>query len=202
MQKNLQKIFDRLIALKNGMVINALKWVGQPVDTADVDVATAAITAKDGEIETSKDALSTKRAEGRTVVETQTDLADQIENLALGIHQSDKEKLVQYNIKERKTPEPKDPPGQAVIASVKTDSDGVGFVIAIQPLVDAEDFDIERAETDAAVMVATEFKHIKTTKKLTYVDDDVVSGRRYHYRVIPFNRRGSGPASAVISAIQ
>lgn len=198
----IQKLIDRLNALKSGITGNAPKWVNQPVTVVIIDAAVQALTNKDTEIETAKDALSTTRAESRTLATTHEGLADQTENLARGIHQQTPEKLVEYDIKLRKTPVPKNPPGMAVIASLKDDSDGIGFVISTQPLADAETFDIERAVTEADVMTATVFAHIKTTQKLVYVDDDVITGKRHHYRVRASNRKGSGPWSASVSAIQ
>lgn len=37
MIKYMQKIYDRLNALKNGMTINAAVWAGQPDTVPDVD---------------------------------------------------------------------------------------------------------------------------------------------------------------------
>ncbi|HLG35601.1 MAG TPA: hypothetical protein VI757_12035 [Bacteroidia bacterium] len=198
----IQKLITRLNALKSGITLNAAKWLNQPVTTVIITDAVQDLTDKDNEIETAKDALSTTRSQGRTLANTHEGLADQTENLALGIHQSTPEKLVEYNISQRKTPVPKNPPGMAVIASLKDDSDGIGFVITTQALADAETFDIERAVTEADVMTATDFSHIKTTQKLTYIDDDVITGKRHHYRVRASNRKGSGPVSASMSAIQ
>ena len=88
----IQNMINRLKALKSGMTLNALLWTNQPVTTVMVDSAVQALTDKDNEIETAKDALSTTRADGRTLTDTQGELADQAENLARGIHQQTPQK--------------------------------------------------------------------------------------------------------------
>ncbi len=202
MTKFIQDEITRLTSEKSGMAANAAKWVGQPVTEADVAAAILLLKNKDIEIEAAKDALSVKRSEGRTLVKDQAKVGDQVENLAIGIHASDPEKLVDYDIKLRKAGTTIPVPGTAILLPLKDDVDGIGFIITIQKLDNATDFEIERAITDAAVMTATDFTHLKTTKKLTYVDDDVISGKRYHYRVRGYNRNGSGPVSASVSKTQ
>ena len=202
MRKFITNMLTRLTGLKTGIHANAGDWTGQPVQETDIDGQILLLNGKEAEIDAAEDALKLRQSEGHTLVNTADDIADQAESLARGIHQQNPVKLTEYNIKQRKAPAPKNPPGMAVIASLADDSDGIGFVITTQALAYAETFDIERAVTEADVMTATVFSHLKTTQKLTYIDDEVITGKRHHYRVRASNRKGSGPVSASVSAIQ
>ncbi|MFI5206266.1 MAG: hypothetical protein ACHQVK_04985 [Candidatus Paceibacterales bacterium] len=204
MVKFIGSLIDRLKDLKKGIHDNSGAWTGQPIAESDLDTAITSLEGKNDAITDAKAAVHEATTDAHTEVNTQEKLADQAESLARGIHAATPSKLAEYNIKERKTPENAPAPGKAVIASVVDDHDGIGFIITIQPLANAANFNIDRAMTDANVLTATpeSFTHLKTTQKLTYVDDDVMPGKRYHYRVQASNRAGSGEMSAVVSAVQ
>ncbi|HRH48838.1 MAG TPA: fibronectin type III domain-containing protein [Panacibacter sp.] len=46
------------------------------------------------------------------------------------------------------------------------------------------------------------YSHYKTTKKLTFTDDDVKRGQRYFYRVRGLDRNGYGEWSEPVSRVQ
>ncbi len=191
-----------LTDLSKGMGTNSAQWAGQPVTKADVDLMITQLGKRKTDIEDALEKVSLARNAARDDVKLKIKSSDQVTNLARGIHAMETEKLVNYNIKERAISSTTPVPGMAVVSSVKDDTDGIGFVITIQPLANATDFDIERSVTTADITVPGEFKHLKSIKKLTYIDDDVIKGMRYHYRATGFNRNGSGKVSASISAVQ
>ena len=204
MIKYLVNLKSRLNQLKAGMSANSAKWTGQPVTEAMVDAAMTEIQDGNDAIEAAQATLHEANRGGRNLSNKDGKLANQVISLAIGIHSTDPEKLADYGIKER-THENVPPPGKAVIQSVVKDNDGIGLVISIQPLANADNFDISRAMTEALVTnppAADQFVHIKTTQKLKYTDDDVLPGKRYHYMVQGHNHNGTGEASAVVSAIE
>jgi len=205
MVKYLQVIFDRLSALKNGMTANAGTWVGQADTDAIVQTKIDLINAKDAEIESAKDSLSIKYAEARVLKTDLTTFADGIENIAIGLHRDTKEKLVQYNIIIDTPPQPRLKPSMALTLILKDDTDGEGFIgslQAIDPLADNYEFERGLGANPSDVNTIPHMNHFKLTSKSTFVDDDIVKGNRYFYRVRAINSRGEGPWSSPVSRVQ
>jgi hypothetical protein len=204
MIKYVEKMKIRLNGLKTGIHNFLTRWTGQPVAETDIDTALTDLNTANVAAEAARAALHEALRGSRAVVNRLKLLADQAETLARGIHSTDPEKLIEYGIKEKKPPAPVPAPGKAHIKSVEKDHDGVGLVITIEALPNAEVFDIRRAVTDAEVLVADPkmFMLIKHTQKLTYVDDEVIAGKRYHYMISGHNHNGDGEPSAVVSAIE
>jgi hypothetical protein len=205
MTNYIQKLLERFTALKTGIHNFTTRWTGQPIAETDMDAAITQLNDSETAIQAARVALHEALAGGRGIVNLLSKTADQTENLARGIHSADPDKLLEYGIKERKEKEKIPPPGKAHIVSVEKDNDGVGLVVTIEMLPNADHFDIARAITEAEVLSAPdpkEFRHIKTTQKLRYVDDEVIAGKRYYYRVSGHNHNGDGEPSAVVSAIE
>jgi fibronectin type 3 domain-containing protein len=204
MVKYMQEIKDELTDLKKGMVGNTAIWAGQPVTAAQVQAAIDAITAKSDEMDAAEVLLQQKRAEGRNLVEQYSPMVKQVTTLATGLHTTSPEKLGEYGIDLPKTATTIPVPAKAVIASLTDDVDGEGFIITIQPLANADTFEVEKGMTAAAdiTTLATPFTYFKTSKKLSFVDDDVLRGKRYFYRVRGLNRNGYGEWSEPVSRVQ
>ena len=200
----LSEVKDRLKLLKAGMVKNAAIWTSQNVKPEDVDTAVAAIETKDARVEAVKQEQTILLGDARELSTSSIKLADKIENLALGLHADDAEKLVEYGIKTRKAATPKPAPTKALIPVLEDDSDGEGFIVSTQKDPDADFYEWQKGiGTNAADQKAIpELKNFKTTKKTNFVDDDVAKGVRIFYRVRAANTNGNGAWSEAVSRVQ
>ena len=205
MVKYLQAIFDRLSALKNGMTVNSSTWTGQAETPVTVQTKIDLINTKHGEIESAKDTLSVKYAEARALKNELNTYADGIENIAIGLHSTTKEKLVDYNIELRKPPTPQPPPTLALTIILNDETDGEGFIVSLQkpdPVADTYEFERGVAANPSDVNTIPAMSHFKITKKTSFIDDDIGKGKRYFYRVRAINSRGEGPWSSPVSRVQ
>jgi hypothetical protein len=204
MQKNIQDLINELKDLKKGIVAHTTQWTGQPVSIAIIDNAIATLQAKGDAIDNAKALLSQAQLDGRHIVEQFTTLAVQATTLAEGIHISEQGKLADYNLAITSGKKAKTIPTKAVIENIADDYDGIGFILKIQTLDQAEGFEIEKSDgVDSALLVlAPPYTHLKNVTKLIYTDDDVAKGKRYFYRVRGYNRRGYGEWSEAVSRVQ
>lgn len=200
----LSEVRDRLKLLLGGMKKNPAAWANQSVKQEDVETAIEALDGKDAEVEAVKQAQTLKLGEARELSITSGKLADKIENLALGIHTDEAEKLVEYGIKTRKAATPKPAPTKVLIPTLEDDSDGEGFVVSTQKDPDADYYEWQKGVgTNAADPKAIpELKNFKTTKKTSFVDDEVPKGVRIFYRVRAANTNGNGAWSEAVSRVQ
>lgn len=205
MTQFIQAAINRLKALRTGMNSNPGDWTNQPVTETQVSDKIEELEKADEAIDKAMDTLQESRNDGRKATDSGIKLANQTENLVLGIYANDLQKIVEYGLKERKPAQPKPIPGKAVVSSITDDADGEGFVLERQSLADAENYEWQKAEgTDPAVtnINDSQFKHYKTTKKVKFVDDDVKKGVRYFYRTRGFNPSGNGAWSEPVSRVQ
>src|SRR5437899_509022 len=100
--KYLQELIDRLTEQKAGILNNSARWTGQPKNDTDVTTSLGLLNGKATAIEAAKDVLAQLQRQAHHIVVDETKLADQVENLARGIHAADPEKLSDYDIAERK----------------------------------------------------------------------------------------------------
>jgi hypothetical protein len=214
MLKYLQVVLDRLTGQKAGITTNSGDWTGQPDTPLTVQADMDAISTMDGQVDALEDQLSQKRADARALAATLTTKADQTDLRAKGIHATNPNKLQDYNI-----PIPADPqalplPEKAIIKKITDDDDGVGFKLIIQPLANAEFFEVQRGRipadspfpqpipTPPPTVLQPPYPFLRNTKKLVFVDDDVESGVRYFYRVRGVNTKGPGEWSEPVSGVQ
>lgn len=163
------------------------------------------LTDADAAIDAALDQVQQKRAAGRALVADRKIRANQIENLAIGIHASDPALLNEYDIKLRAPGQAKPAPGKAAVKSINDDTDGMGFILQRDPLENADNYEWEKAKAPVATANTIDpalFAHLKTTKKVKFVDDDVLPGERYFYRVRGFNAAGNGAWSEAVSRVQ
>ena len=190
--------------LKKGMETNNAKWVGQPVSALQVKDIIDDLQTKEDAVVSANNLLIQARSAVKDAVTLHAVVADQVISLAEGIHKLEPSKLSDYNLSLPKPKKPKVPPGKAVIDSLKDEEDGEGFIIKMLPLTDAEGFEIEKSgpQSPDLLVLAPPYTHLKTTQKLTYVDDEIIKGKRYFYRARAYNRRGNGEWSDVSSRVQ
>lgn len=205
MIKYLQTVFDRLGELKSGINMFSGQWTNAAAITTAIDDERQSILDKNNEIETADDTLRILRGEGRSLRDAAEIQIENYEKQAIGIHASDSQNLVHYNIEERKDAVPRNRPEVVIALQVKDDSDGIGFALKFNGDPAADRYEIERGQTNTGGDINTipdNFKIIKTTKKQNYIDDDVDKGTRYWYRVRAVNSQGEGPSSEPVSVVQ
>jgi hypothetical protein len=205
MTNYIQEAELRLKALLSGINANAADWTGQPVTAAQVSGMLSDLDKADTDVDKALHDLQEHRDNARKTATDANRLAGQIENLVQGIYASNPVKMVEYGVKERKSPQVRPVPGKATIKSIADDADGEGFVLERTSAADADNYEWQKATgTDPAVTNIDEskFAHYKTTKKVKFVDDDVKRGTRYFYRVRAVNASGNGPWSEAVSALQ
>ena len=194
----LQAVYDRVVALKNGIVTNLTAWAGQPDTPATLEALLQQLRAKDAEIKALEVQLHDKREEARKLAVIINAAADQAERRAAGIHATAPERLADYNLAvpgaARRTAA--QVPEKAVIRQITDDDDGQGFLVRLDRLIEADHYEVERSEA-AGPMV-----FLRTITKIKFVDDDVQPNIRYHYRSRGVNPRGVGEWSEPVSAIQ
>jgi len=201
--KYLQSTIDRIKAIKDGIVANAVRWVGQPIDDTEAAASETKLKNRATSLETAKDQVHQQEVGAHTDVDDEALVADQLEKLAIGIHANDPAKLADYDIELPKTPTNVPPPEKAVIDSIKDDVDGEGFQLNFHSK-NATGYQIKRAVTEAGVQTAdpAAYVFLETTGRQEYVDDAVEKGKRYHYMVRGTNARGKGEWSAAVSGVQ
>ena len=200
----LQKLRNRFVGLLNGVTIHAADWAGQAETPVTIQANIDQVDTIQSEINALEDQLSQKKKEGRAL-ETELNLtADTIENKAIGFHTSNPEVLNDYDIKLRKPREKRPVPTAVLVPVLKDDVDGEGFIVSNEVDTDADKYEWEKGiATDATDLnTVPPMQHFKITSKITFIDDDVMPGKRYFYRLRAFNTSGNGPWSAPVSRVQ
>jgi hypothetical protein len=195
---------DRLAALKAGMEKNPALWTDLTVTVQDVNGIISGIEAKSAEVENAKQVQALKLSEARDLSGTANKLADKIENLANGFHAENSDKLLEYGIKPKKAKEQKPVPSRILIPIIEDDTDGEGFIVSTQSDANADYYEWQKgsANNPAETSTIPELKNFKTTKKTSFVDDEVAKGIRTFYRVRAANTNGVGPWSEAVSRVQ
>jgi len=195
---------EQLRSLKAGMEKNPTLWTNQTVQVTEVEQMIANIDAKDAELNAIKHEQSIKTSEARELSASAGKLSDKIENLAWGLHADNPDKLVEYNVKQRKTAVPKPVPTKTLIPKLEDDTDGEGFIVSTQVDPNADFYEWQKGYgiNPADAKAIPELKNFKTTKKTSFVDDEVPKGVRVFYRVRAANTNGTGPWSEAVSKVQ
>ena len=198
MFKILQAVYDRVMALKNGLVTNLAQWTGQPDTPASLDSLLVQLQKKDAEIKALEVQLRDKREEARELATTIGASAAQTERRASGIHAADLNRLADYGMPVPGTSnrQAAQVPAKAVIRQITDDDDGQGFLVRADRLEDAEHYEVERSAGDGPMLF------LRTTTKIKFTDDDVQPNVPYHYRMRGVNARGVGEWSEPVRAIQ
>jgi hypothetical protein len=195
---------NKLKERSSGIEKNAAAWTDMPVTKAQVDADVALLVAADTAITDAENTLQQKQELARKLVEEKKTVINQIDSLAIGIHKNDPEKLNTYGISVKNSHSKRPVPGKAIILSIEDDADAEGFVINIQPLEHADYFEIEKGVSTSSTTLSLEppFPLFKTTRKLKVIDDAVLKGVRYFYRIRGVNNKGTGAWSETVSRVQ
>jgi len=204
MIKYIRELKERLIALKNGLVKNLEKWTNSGITAEAIQAKADELTAKEKEVDDLKQLLIQKQSEARNLEIEAGKLADKIENYAIAYHTDDPEKLLEYGIEAKKEYKKKQAPTVKLSLTIEDDTDGEGFILTTIKDTDAEMYEWYKGEsTDSSkVDLIPAMNLLKTTKKISFVDDDVKKGVRYFYKVRPVNNKGEGPWSEPVSRVQ
>ena len=132
--KYISEALDDFEKRKAGMNLHALKWAGLPVTEANVDTIITAINGVKNGLNAAENALKQMKQDAHNTIDGYMGKLDQIDNLAIGIHQEEPKKLEDYNIKVRKESQKKGIPGKAFIESINDDEDGIGFKLKFMVL--------------------------------------------------------------------
>ena len=200
----LLKIKNRLVALKNGVSTHATEWTGQPETPTTIQTQITTVDTMQTEIDALEHQLSEKKKAAHLLVVPLEASADIVEKKAIGFHAANPGELETYGIVARKPNEKHPVPGSTLYVDIKDDTDGIGFIVSTQVDAYADQYQFERGiATDPKDLNTTPpMKEYKTTTKTSFVDDDVVSGVRYFYRVRALNAAGAGHWSNASSRVQ
>ncbi|MCX6150070.1 MAG: hypothetical protein NTX22_06070 [Ignavibacteriales bacterium] len=204
MVKYLRELVDQLVSLKNGIIKNPAKWADHEITPEAIQLKIDQLTVKEKEVDDTKQLLAEKQAEARTLETDATKYAEKIENYAIAFHTEEPEKLAEYGIETKKEYKKKQAPTVKLTVTIEDDTDGEGFILTTVKDADAEMYEWYKGESpDAAktdlIPVMSLFK---TTKKISFVDDEIKKGVRYFYKVRPVNTKGEGPWSEAVSRVQ
>jgi len=205
MIKYLRDISERIKLLLSGMKTHSALWIGQPESEVTVEAKLKILEDKETEIINTKELLSRLSAEARMLQVELGNFADGIENLARGLHKDTPEKLAEYGIAYGKPRKHSSPPAMVLTVVLKDDTDGEGFIVSVQKAdPDAENYEFEKgiSTNPADINHIPAMSHLKITSKMSFVDNDIIKGSRYWYRVRPINRKGVGPWSEATSRVQ
>ncbi len=205
MVKYLDEIITSLTKMKTGIHDNTADWTGQPVQETDVDAELVELGKRQQAITDAENKLKQANQAGREAAPVGHKMVTQIGNLANGIYANNTGKLTEYGVAIRAVAQPKPAPKKGVIAGIKNDVDGEGFILERTTLENTDTYEWEKAAgTDATVLTIdpTIFKHFKTTKKNKFVDDAVLKGVRYFYRERGINAEHNGEWSEAVSSLQ
>jgi hypothetical protein len=204
MTKFLQALKTRLGNLKNGIHKNLAVWNNQPESEATLAVNITAIEDMEQKVKDAEEALMLARKEARELERELTLVADTVENKAIGFHTATPDRLINYDIHLRKERQKRPVPSELLVVDLKDDVDGEGFIITTQVDINADRYEWEKGMTDDPknLDIIPKMSHFKTASKTSFVDDDVVAGTRYFYRVRAINCNGEGPWSNPSSRVQ
>ena len=205
MVKYLQTIVDRLTKMKNGVHDNSADWTTQPVTEGILDAKITLLSNKGTAITNAENVLKQAHLDAHNELAAAKTLGNQTEDLVNGIYANNPGKKTEFGVSSPSAATPKPAPAKGVIQSIKDDVDGEGFIIEREPLDNADTCEWQKATgADAATLVIdpSRFVHFKISKKIKFVDDDVVHGTRYFYRFRGHNANHNGEWSEATSALQ
>jgi hypothetical protein len=204
MIKYLSELSDRLKALNNGMLKNPNTWANHEITAEIVQQKIDELSTKEGEIEGLKESIAIAQTSARTLQVADEKFVEKLENFVFAYNTETPEKLIEYGLQPRKEAKPKPALTNKLTVKIQDDTDGIGFILTTQADSDADMYEWYKGiSTDPTKTdVIPPMTLLKTTKKITFVDDDVVKGQRVFYKVRAINSISEGPWSEPVSRVQ
>jgi len=204
MLKYLADVVARLNSLKQGMEKNPTKWATQTITPAQVQTTIDDLETISKDDSSLKEQVTANQAKAHTAQTAAEKLADIIESIAVGLEEGNQDNLNSYGIKLRKIPSKKAAPSTSLHPALADDTDGEGFIVSTTYDSDADLYEWLKGVSPDPTKLDTipEMKFFKTTKKTTFVDDEVAKGVRVFYKVRAVNSAGNGPWSEAVSRVQ
>jgi hypothetical protein len=204
MLQYLRDEIDRLTGFKLGITKYPDKWANNEVTEADIKTSIDSLEAAEKQIEEIKNLLSQKQIEAKALKTHAVKLGDKVENFINGYHAGEPQKLIDYGLEPKKQYVKKQAPSTKLLITIQDDTDGVGFILTTTADPDAEMYEWQKGlGTDAAkIDIIPTMTLLKTTKKISFVDDEVPKGVRVFYKVRGVNGKGDGPWSEAVSRVQ
>lgn len=204
MLQYLRDEIDRLNGFMMGRLKYPEKWANNEVTDADIKTSIDSLAAAEKQIEEIKTLLLQKQAEAKDLKTKAVKLGDKVENFINGYHTDEPQKLIDYGLAPKKQYSKKSSPSTKLTISIQDDTDGEGFILTTSSDPDADMYEwykglgVDPSKTDVIPIMTL----LKTTKKISFVDDDVPKGVRVFYKVRATNNKGDGPWSEPVSRVQ
>ncbi len=200
----LTDIVNRLTGFVSGMQKSPELWTKEGETVEAVQAVITDLNTSNKAVEDAKDLLSTAHADARKIQVSATKFADLLENSVIAYEKSDPDKLSRYGISLRKVKTSKPAPTSIIHPSLRDDTDGIGFIVSCNADSNAEQYEWYKGNNSDASKtdIIPEMKLYKTTTKTSFVDDEVLKGVRYFYKVRAINPAGEGPWSEAVSRVQ
>ena len=204
MIRYLRDEIDRLKGILSGRLKNPDKWQNNEVTDAEIQSAVDSLLDAEKQIEDTQTLLSQKQSTAKIIKLNAAKLADKLENFINAFHSDEPEKLLDYGLEPKKSRSKKQIPVEKLLISIKDDTDGEGFILSTTADSNADMYEWQKGVSDDAskTEVIPTMTLLKTTRKITFVDNDVKKGVRVFYRVRAVNSQGEGPWSEPVSRVQ
>ncbi len=195
---------EKLEKIKSGMEKNLSKWAGQTNTPVTVQATLDGLDKIGKEVDDLERLLSSKLADARRLTAAAKKEADNITKIAIGLEEGSPAQLAQYGIALKKAGAPKPAPAMLHHITIEDDTDKEGFKISTNFDPEASIYEwLKGSSSDPSnTNDIPELKFFKATKKTSFIDDDIVKGTRYFYRVRVTNTAGAGPWSETVSKVQ
>jgi hypothetical protein len=204
MLKYLTEAADNLTARKRGIAKNSAVWTATGITKEAVAQEIARLQTAEAEL----NALQTELAKKQTEAHTLRDAADvmlmRIDNYAFALHANERARLADYGLQADKAKKSKPAPSMKLGLTIEDDTDGAGFILTTtrDPLADRYEWYKGIAADAKTTEVIPAMTLFKTTRKISFTDNDVKQGERVFYKVRAVNTAGDGPWSDAASKVQ
>jgi len=205
MKKYLEEILGEITRVEQGITANPTDWTNQPVTLAQITALKTDLTHCATEIESAEAAALGARHAGLSKNLDAQKVYERVTNLAYGIYATDPDKLAEYGIKPKKDRSKIPPPTSILAIEITDDTDGEGFSLILtakDPVALNYEWQKGQGLDPKDMHTIPDMSFFKFTTKIQIVDDNVIKGIRYFYRVRALNRNGQGPWSEPVSRVQ
>ena len=158
--KFIEAIIIRFKAFKIGISSNPTVWAGQADTPVTVQAHIDALETVDVEIASLETQLTQKRQAAKLLANQKEAIADAVQLKVKGIHATATNKWPEYGVTDpnaaaeaaRST---RPVPEKAVIKNIVDDYDGIGFIVELEGLKEADSYEVQRGAGATAANVNT-----------------------------------------------